>query len=192
MTDEQRSADLAENKETGGSDTAGARAKKSGLTTKHVVLILGALAIVCAAVVLAVVLSRGPEPAVTGARVIDENNLAEITAEIEEKVAKGMFETHMTTTWTFPDGKSPSSDAVMGNSPNNNYPFWFEVTPQGANEAVYTSSLLPVGSQVAEIVLDKDLEAGTYPALLTVHMVEEDGAEVESNMGFNITLIVEN
>jgi methionine-rich copper-binding protein CopC len=49
-----------------------------------------------------------------------------------------------------------------------------------------------VGSQVAEIVLDKDLEAGTYPALLTVHMVEEDGAEVESNMGFNITLIVEN
>jgi hypothetical protein len=192
MTDEQRSADLAENKETGGSDTAGARAKKSGLTTKHVVLILGALAIVCAAVVLAVVLSRGPEPAVTGARVIDESNLAEIQAEIEEKVAKGMFETHMTTTWTFPDGKSPSSDAVMGNSPNNNYPFWFEVTPQGANEAVYTSSLLPVGSQVAEIVLDKDLEAGTYPALLTVHMVEEDGTEVESNMGFNITLIVEN
>ena len=145
MTDEQRPADLAENKEGAISGVAGSQAKKNGLTTKHVVLILGALAIVCAAVVLAVVLSRGPEPAVTGARVIDESNLAEITAEIEEKVAKGMFETHMTTTWTFPDGKSPSSDAVMGNSPNNNYPFWFEVTLSDTGETVYASSLLPLG-----------------------------------------------
>jgi hypothetical protein len=80
----------------------------------------------------------------------------------------------------------------MGNSPNNNYPFWFEVALSDSNRIVYTSSLLPVGSQIAEIVLDEDLDAGTYPAVLTVHMVEEDGAEVESNMRFNITLLVAN
>jgi hypothetical protein len=167
-------------------------AKPSGLTTKHIILILGILVVVCAAVVAAIVLTREAPPAQTGARVIDESNIEEITAEIEEKVAKGMFETHMTTIWTFPDGASPSSDAVMGNSPNNNYPFWFELSLYSTGEVVYSSSLLPVGSQIAEIVLEKDLDAGTYDTLLTIHMVEEDGAEVESNMGFNITLIVEN
>jgi hypothetical protein len=161
-----------------------------GLSTKHIVLILGSLIIVCGAVVAAMVLLRPAESATAGMPVIDESNLDEITREIEEKVAKGMFETHMNTTWTFPDGKSPSSDAVMGNASSNHYPFWFEVTA-GTEGLVYTSSLLPVGSQIAEIILDKDLEPGAYPAVVTIHMMEEDGTEVESNMGFNITLIVE-
>lgn len=162
-----------------------------GLTVKHIVLVLGSLAIVCGAVITAIILLRPTESLTAGMPVIDESNLAEIQAEMEEKAAKGMFETHMNTTWTFPDGESPSSDAVMGNSPNNNYPFWFTVTLSNLNKIVYTSSLLPVGAQIAEIVLEEDLDAGTYPALLTVHMMEEDGAEVESNMGFNITLVVE-
>jgi hypothetical protein len=163
-----------------------------GLTTQKTVLILGALVIVCAAIVTVFILTRDSEPETTGARLIDEGNLAEITAEIEEKVAKGMFETHMTTTWTFPDGESPSTDAVMGNSPNNNYPFWFEVILSGTDEVVYTSSLLPLGSQLEEIVLDENPGAGTYPANLRIHMIEEDGSEVETNMGFNVTLIIEN
>jgi hypothetical protein len=170
-------------------ETAPAKAPK-GLATKHIVLILGSLVIICGAVV-AVILLRPGESATAGTPVIDESNLNDIVREMEEKVAKGMFETHMNTTWTFPDGKSPSSDAIMGNAPSNNYPFWFEVAA-GAAGVVYTSSLLPVGSQIAEIVLDQNLDPGTYPAVLTLHMVEEDGAEVESNMGFNITLVVEN
>jgi methionine-rich copper-binding protein CopC len=187
MTDENKQT---EDKTPQGADAAGA--KPAGLTTKRIILILGILVIVCAAAVAAFVLTREKPPETVATRVIDESNLEEINAEIEEKVAKGMFETHMTTTWTFPDGKSPSSDAIMGNSPNNNYPFWFEVSLRGSEEIVYSSSLLPVGSEIAEIVLEKDLDAGTYAALLTIHMVEEDGAEVESNMGFNITLIIEN
>jgi hypothetical protein len=163
-----------------------------GLTTQKTILILGAIIIICAAIVMIFVLTRDSEPEPVGTRVIDENNLAEITAEIEEKVAKGMFETHMTTTWVFPDGESPASDAVMGNSPNNNYPFWFELILPGTGEVIYTSSLLPLGSQIEEILLEKDLDAGTYSANLQIHMIEEDGSEVESNMGFNITLIVEN
>jgi hypothetical protein len=188
---------------TGASDAnnaAGAAAAipAKGLTTKKIILILGALVIVCAAVIVIVLLLRdtgkdiqsGPVPG--GMPIVDESNLAEIKAELEEKVAKGMFETYMSTTWTFPDGKSPSGDAVMGNSASNNYPFWFTVTLKDTGDVVYTSSLLPVGSQLAEIVLEKDLGAGTYPAVVTIHMVEENGAEVESNMGFNITLIVKN
>jgi hypothetical protein len=172
-----------------GANAAAVPAK--GLATKKVILILGSVAIVCAAAVVIALLLR-QEPAPSGVPVIDGNNLNEIVSEIEEKVARGMFETHMNTTWNFPDGASASSDAVMGNAAANNFPFWFTVTLSDTGEIVYTSSLLPVGSALAEIVLDKDLDAGTYPAVVTFHMVDDAGEEVESNMGINIMLIVNN
>jgi hypothetical protein len=166
-----------------------------GLTTKHIILILGSLLIICAAVITAILLLRQQPEATTmdiaGAKVVDKNNISEIEEEIKDKVASGMFETHMNTTWNFPDGKSPSSNAVMGNSAANNYPFWFTVSLADTQEVVYTSSLLPLGSQIEEIKLDKDLDEGIYEALITIHLVDDEGAEVESNMGFNITLKIE-
>jgi hypothetical protein len=166
---------------------------QKGLTTKHIILILGALVIVCAAVITGILLLRQPAAKtveIAGAKVVDQSNLSTIKQDIKDKVAKGMFETFMNTTWSFPDGKSPSSDAVMGNSATNSYPFWFTVTLSDTQEIVYTSSLMPLGTQLEKIILDKDLEKGTYPAVINIHMVDENGAEVESNMGFNITLVV--
>jgi hypothetical protein len=164
-----------------------------GLTTKHIILILGSLVIVCTAVVITILLLRQPisqETTPNGVPVINKSNLASIEADIGEKVAEGMFETHMNTNWEFPDGKSASSNAVMGNSASNQYPFWFTVTLDDTKEIVYTSSLLPLGTQLEEIKLEKELKKGTYPAAVTIHMVDEKGVEVESNMGFNITLVV--
>lgn len=164
-----------------------------GLTTKHVILILGSLVIIVAGVIIAILLLRDPGPKiVNGVPVINKNNLSDIRSDIEDKVAKGMFETHMNTTWKFEKGNSVSYNAVMGNSSSNNYPFWFTVTCTDTNEIVYTSSMMPVGTQLEEIKLVKELEKGTYPAVVTIHMVDEAGAEVEGNMGFNISLIIEN
>jgi hypothetical protein len=168
-----------------------------GITTKHIVLILGALIIICAAVVAVILLTRpsadiGEAPTPGGNLVIDESNIESIEAEINERVAKGMFETHMNTTWSFPNGSSASTDAVMGNSASNNYPFWFDVNLQDTNETVYTSSLIPVGMNIKEIVLTKDLDPGSYPAIIQIHMVDENNEPIESNMGFSVTLIVKN
>jgi hypothetical protein len=168
----------------------------SGLTTKRIILILGALVIVCAAVIVAIMLLRSTsdisaEQSPLGNLVIDESNIDAIGAEIEEKVAKGMFETHMNTTWTFPDGESASSNAVMGNAASNNYPFYFTVTLSDTGEIVYTSSLLPVGTVIKEIVLNKDLDKGVYPAVVGINMVDENGEAVENNMGINISVIIE-
>ena len=125
-----------------------------------------------------------------GNLVIGTDNLDDIKQAITEKVERGMFSTYMNTTWTFPDSKTPSSDAVMGNSPNNNYTFWFNLTV-GDNE-VFRSSLMPVGSQLREIVLTEELPPGTYNALMDINMVDETGEPVESNMKFVITLIIQN
>lgn len=165
-----------------------ANAAVKGLTTKKIILIFGSLIIICAAIIIAVLLLRDKPEVITP--VANASNIEQIQGEIKDKVAKGMFMTHMNTTWTFTDGKSASDDAVMGNSSANSYPFWFEVTLTDTNEVVYKSGLLPVGQQISEIKLEKDLDKGTYPATLKIQMVDENGEDLDSNMGFNITLIV--
>jgi hypothetical protein len=173
------------------------------LQTKHIVLILGTLVIIASAVVAAYVLTRpndtdnfsSIDPNITPIgriEVINESNVTELIEEVRENVAKGRFSTHMNTTWRFPDGSSPSSNAVMGNSARNNYPMWFEVRLQENNELIFTSPVLPLGTQIEEIVLDRVLSKGTYPAALSIHMIDDDGEIVQGNMGFSISLVIQN
>ena len=169
--------------------------EKKGLTGKHVALILGVLVIIAAAVVIVFLLR--PEPAEVAlaetdppaaARVMTEENYKEIMSDLTERIDRGRFRTYMNTTWTFPDGKSPSSNAVMGNSPANNYPFWFTVAIVDTGEIVFSSGILPVGAEMAEIKLEKELPAGEYAANIRINLVDEDDEPVQSNVGFNITL----
>jgi len=127
---------------------------------------------------------RQPLP---GAGIAGEN-IAPIQREAEQKVDRGMFETHMNTTWVFPNGSSPSANAVMGNSPSNNFPFWFTVTLHETGETVLTSEILPVGTEMSEIILDTALPSGEYPAVVHFNMIDEAGIIIDGNMGINITL----
>jgi hypothetical protein len=79
----------------------------------------------------------------------------------------------------------------MGNSSANTYPFYFTVELADTSEVVFTSGLLPVGSRINRLVLEKDLPQGTYAAVVGIHMVDENGNAIESNVGINITLIIE-
>ena len=54
--------------------------------------------------------------------VIDEENYQQIMEDMENEVREGYFETYMNTEWTFPDGTSETTDAILGNSPNNTKP----------------------------------------------------------------------
>ena len=49
-----------------------------------------------------------------------------------------------------------------------------------------------MGTQIKDIVLTKDLDAGEYPAVVNIHMVDDtkNNEPIESNMGFNITLVI--
>jgi hypothetical protein len=160
-----------------------------------IALILGIVLILAAAAVVTVIMLRDKgETDDSGGNipVIDENNYADIMADVQEKVDKSMFQTHMNAIWTFPDGKSASKDAVMGNSTGNNYPMWFDVTVDG--EVVYTSSLLPVGTQVKELVLDKDLDPGKYEASVAVHLVDDtnNNEPLDTNVTLSVEIIVQN
>ena len=133
------------------------------LTKNHVILIVALAVVICAAVIVAILLLKSTPAKASGAKVIDKNNLATIQEDIKDKVAEGMFATHMNTNWVFPEGKEASSNAIMGNSASNNYPFWFTVTLADTQEVVFTSSVLPLGSQIDKIVLKRIWIKGPIP-----------------------------
>ena len=175
---------------------------KMELTRKGKAIIIGSVAAVIAAIIIAVILlwpktSDLDDPDTPGSgMVITPANVTEIQAELREKVERGMFATYMNVTWRFPNGNAPSSNAVMGNSSANRFPFWFTITlsdddDTSDSKVVYTSGLLPVGTQLDELILDVPLPAGTYPAIVHINMIDDDGIPVESNTGINVTLIVE-
>lgn len=163
-------------------------AAAKGLTTKHIILIFGSLVIIGAAVIIGIILLRPAKTESLGPKVITKANVSEILGEVKDDVAEGMFETYMNTVWEFPDGKSASSNAVMGNAAGNTHSFWFTLTLKDSQDLLYTSDLLPVGTKLNEVKLEKKLKKGSYPAVITVHLVDDKGEDIKSNMSFNITL----
>jgi len=165
---------------------------KMQLTGKGKALIIGTV-IICAAVVAYFALRDTTDIILDGdvpmGLMLTEANVRDMERAVEESVALGMFETHMNTTWRFPDGKSPSNNAVMGNSPNNNFSFWFTIT-LSTGQMVYESGLIPVGTELAELILDEELTDGRYDAVVQINMVQDDGTPVDNNMGINVVLVI--
>jgi hypothetical protein len=125
--------------------------------------------------------------------VLDESDAESVMDQMREEVAKGMFECQMSMTWTFADGKAESKDAYVANSTNNTYPIYFDVYLGDTEELLYTSPVLPVGGQLTNIALDKELPAGEYEATVMYTLIEdEQSQEPISQAGFIITIKVEN
>ncbi len=120
---------------------------------------------------------------------VTEEEGKEIVDNMENKVADGMFQCIMTTTWSFADGESASPNAYVENAPANKYTFYFDVYLADTDEKVYSSPLVPVGASVKNIKFDKDLDAGEYSMRVQYTMVDEEYAEV-STVGFMITAII--
>lgn len=171
------------------------KAKKKGLSTNQKIAIVGFSVILVVLVVIGVLiyqkLSTQQEPApvtTNGNLVLDESNLGDIDDILTETVADGMFEVNMNTSWSFSDGKSASSDAYVANGLANRYPITFEILLNG-EENIYTSTLIPVGKQIKDIILEKDLEPGSYDAVCMYHLWDEDGEE-NSSLGVNVRITV--
>jgi hypothetical protein len=141
-------------------------------------------------------LLRGKEePETRGSvRTVQNADQAEEAMEdMQEQVRKGMFECEMSMHWTFPDGKSPSTDAYVGNSNANTYPIYFDVIRTDTNEVIYASPVIPVGSNVAGFALDEELPKGTYEAKVMYTLIEDVETQKEiSQAAFLIDIEVQN
>lgn len=164
-----------------------------------IIAIIIAILVAALAVCIVLLLRKKEEPAqepentsqstVLDRGFVDEDNAGEIMDEMSDKVAKGMFECKMTTAWTFDDGKSESPNAYVANVENNLYTLYFDVYEESTNELLYSSPMLPVGTELKNFKLDKELAAGEYDAVVMYTMVDENLEEV-SSVGFKVTISV--
>lgn len=125
--------------------------------------------------------------------VIDEDSASNVMEQMREEVAEGMFECQMSMTWTFADGKAESKDAYVANSVNNTHPIYFDVYMKDTEELLYSSPILPVGTNLTDFKLDQELPAGSYQATVMYSLLEDaDSQEVISRAGFVVTINVLN
>lgn len=151
------------------------------------IIIIVCILLIIAAVIIIYFMSKP--------KVITEGNYKQIMDEMKEEVQEGYFETYMNTDWTFPDGQSETTDAILGNSPNNKKAIRCEVKLIDTEEVIFKTDVIPVGAELPPFKLDKDLDAGIYDAVCEVYLLDEekDGTYTDySNAGFNVTITVEN
>lgn len=173
---------------------------------KGIIVIIVAFAVLLAALVICIVLLFSKKDSGQQAEVpadtensaaaaaldrgfVDEDSADEIMSEMTDKVAEGMFECKMSTSWTFKDGSSESPNSYVANVESNLHTLYFDVYERDTNEKLYSSPMLPVGTDISNIKLDKELSAGEYDAVVMYTLVDENYEEV-STVGFNITISV--
>jgi hypothetical protein len=178
-------------------------AKKEG-GSRRLIIILGILIIVLlVAVIVILLLKKEPEQAqeaqqpsgrevVNESRIVlDEQSAQDTLDEMRKQVEEGMFECSMSMEWTFADGHSESKDAFVENTSNNTHPIYFDVVLDGSDDVIYSSPILPVGTQLTNFKLDVPLGAGTYHALCKYTLLEdEESQEPLSSANFVITINV--
>lgn len=139
--------------------------------------------------------SSGEQPQTAEKRnaVVNEDNVEEVLAELveSEKTASGHYRVTMNTTWKFKNGSSASSNAYVKNVAENTNDVYFDVTLADTDELIYSSPLIPLGSYLENITLDKDLDAGTYDCVCTYHLVDEEQNTL-STLRLTLTIEVEN
>lgn len=99
---------------------------------------------------------------------------------VDERDAE--FTTEMNTDWVFTNGSSASLNAVFANNENNQRDIFFDLSlaDDPNAEIIYTSPVLPVGTKLQELKLDKPLEKGDYEAKCKIHLLDENGNETTS------------
>jgi len=126
--------------------------------------------------------------------VVTAENVDEVLQEMQEDLTPDVPMSYIVTQnaeWIFPDGKSPSTNAVVENDSLNETPVYFEIKVDATGEIVYSSPVLELGAQLTDFSLDKPLDAGTYTCTVVYHLVDENQNELTTvNVGTSV--VVEN
>lgn len=166
-----------------------------------VIIIILAVVVLALVAVVAYLLGRGDNTGDKATRevsdsvrtVVDESSAEDIMDQMREEVAEGMFECQMSMNWTFPNGQSASNDAYVANSKNNTHPICFDVYLNDSEELIYSSPVLPVGTDLKNFKLDKPLSSGEYKATVMYSLLKDaESQEVISSAGFVVTIKVLN
>ena len=168
--------------------------------TKITIIILGLVIAVLAAVIIVMVLrgkkdtpAQTPEEPEKRSTLITEDNADEVLQEMADReyVEPGYYNVRMNTEWHFSRGDAESEDAYVENSEmNTNDVFYDVVLAEDESQVLYKSPIIPVGSSMHQVKLDKKLDAGTHDCILIYHLVDEN-QETTSTLRVTLKIIVE-
>ena len=159
--------------------------KKKVIIAIAVILLLAVIGVMGAVIYKLMNKKEAPrERAVSAGLVVDGS-------EIDQKAADARFTTDMNMIWTFPSGSARSNNAIIGNSASNQYECYFEVyLDDGEQTLLYSSPVLPVGKRLEELKLNQVLEDGTYDAVCTYHILDDEDPDVElGTVSFAVSLM---
>jgi flagellar basal body-associated protein FliL len=184
---EQRMSEQSEKSEKPGKDEKNQKRKKIIIAIIIVLLLI-------AIIILLILLLKKPEEEGRGSvRVVNEETAGTVMDDMRDEVAKGIFQCEMSMKWFYPNGTLGESDAYVANSKENKYPIYFDVILEDTNETVYSSPVLPVGTNVSGFALDKELPAGNHRATVMYTLVEDVESQKEiSQAGFIVNIEVQN
>jgi hypothetical protein len=123
--------------------------------------------------------------------VVTPDNVDEVVQQIaeEEYTPAGYYMVTMNSTWNFKDGKSASENAYVENADYNTNDVYFDITLADTGENIYSSPVLPVGSHLDDIVLDKELDDGTYDCVIKYTLVDEEQNPL-SDVSVSLTIVI--
>lgn len=155
-------------------DNAGNVKGGSGVKVLIVIGCLIIIALICVIVILLIPKEEKQEE--TRNVVVTQDNVEEVVEQMEksEPVEPGYFQTSMTNEWHFADGTSASADSYVANVESNTNDIYFDlVLAEDETHFVYKSPVIPRGAHLDNIVLDEDLDPGTYDCVMIYHLVDE-------------------
>ena len=163
-------------------------AKNSKKNIAIIIIIIGIVIIAIVALIL--IFARQTEPKRNV--VVTPDNVDEILTDMNGQAKKpGTYEVTMNTTWNFDRGDKASSDAYVENSTSNTNAVDFDIVLSETGETIFKSPVIPVGSHLENITLDKVLEKGKHACVLTYHLLDDNGT-VTSKLNLNLTINVKN
>ena len=162
-----------------------------------IVIIAGAVIIIALLGIIMFMLASGKgdkeEPKKRNV-VVNESNAESVAAQMieegQEFVEPGYYTVSMDTDWHFSKGDAVSDDAWVDNLMENTNDVYFDVfLAENEEEAIYQSPVIPRGSYLEQIALDKPLEKGTYDCVIVYHLVDEEQETVSTlRVAFTITV----
>ena len=168
--------------------------KNSNKLVILLIVLLAVLIVLAGVIVFLLTRPKEPtiEPSLTGGRgtVVTKDNAEEVQKQMAEAtpVPDGSYVTSMSIDWHFKG--LTSKDAYVANAVENTRTVYFDLFLADTQELIYSSPYIPVGAELDGVILDKELETGTYKTILVYHLVDDDEKEL-STLSIALTIYVE-
>lgn len=137
-----------------------------------------------------------PNSIVSGAFLPEKKDASKMTSKELKEAAQATVDRSKFNMVITPKAQFASSDQVgkliIQNPSSNAYPVNVEITRNDSGEVLYTSGAIQPGYEIKEIMLEKKLSKGKYPATATFSLYDNKTKEKRGEVAAIIMILINN